>query len=75
MTAADRLLEVLAGAAPTGMSSAELCKATGLGPARAFPALHALEQRGAISSEWEKPEPGFEPRRRLYWIAGGADAP
>jgi hypothetical protein len=71
--AGNRIINALAGAAPHGMSSAELCKVTGLGPARAFPALAALERQGLITSEWEKPSPAFEPRRRLYWIAGGGN--
>ena len=61
-TAMAQILSHLA-AAPERSSSAEIQKATGLGPASLYPALAALEYDALIVSGWEDRPP---PRRRLY---------
>lgn len=72
MRAADQILAILLESHPQGMSGAEISKATKLGALRMYPALGKLEADGIIESEWEKPEPTHEPRRRLYWLADRA---
>jgi DNA-binding PadR family transcriptional regulator len=56
--------QVLSHLAANGFaSSAQIAKATNLGPASLYPALSALEYDGLIASGWDDMPP---PRRRVY---------
>lgn len=70
----EAILAALGREAPHGLSGADLCKATGIGSHRVYPALAKLEADRAISSAWAFPEPMPEPRKRLYWLAGAETA-
>ncbi|HEV2928411.1 MAG TPA: hypothetical protein VGW74_06950 [Propionibacteriaceae bacterium] len=50
-------------------SALEVCRATGMRPARTQEALRGLEARGVVTARWAALEPGRKHRRRLYRIA------
>ncbi len=65
-----KVLGQLMSAPLTGLSGADVSKATGISSGTLYPILFRLEKAGWLSSEWEEVDPSAvgRPRKRLYQL-------